>query len=204
MAIVIMKKYKKLFQTLLMPLLILSFAAVGPFIVNDYASADRAQDFCNEQFPVTNSTSAGENAACVNAARAEEAECFRTNGTGSTGVQCVENYYNGLRGTSTPSNSTVTPVDDTPISTDCNETPLTKENCGIISLIVAVINVLSALAGIAIIASIVLAGYQYMTAQDNSGKIQQARQRIIWALSALGLLIFMYAFLNWLVPGGVL
>lgn len=96
------------------------------------------------------------------------------------------------------------PVEDTSIDTDCNETPLTAENCGIIGLIVAGINFLSALAVLAIIASIVIAGYQYMTAQDNTGKIQQAKQRIIWALVALALLIFMYTLLNWLVPGGVL
>lgn len=99
---------------------------------------------------------------------------------------------------------TTLPIEDTSIDTDCNETPLTAENCGIIGLIVAGINFLSVLAILAIIGSIVLAGYQYMTAQDNSGRIQQARQRIIWALVALALLIFMYALLNWLVPGGVL
>ncbi len=63
---------------------------------------------------------------------------------------------------------------------------------------------LSALAGMAIVASIMIAGYQYMTARDNSGQIEAAKKRIIWALVALGVFIFMYAFLDFIVPGGVL
>lgn len=84
-----------------------------------------------------------------------------------------------------------------------NGEALNSENCGIIELLVDGINILSALAVMAIIASIVMAGYQYMTARDNSGQIQKARMRIIWALSALALFVFMYAILNFLIPGGV-
>lgn len=86
---------------------------------------------------------------------------------------------------------------------DCNAPELNSENCGIVRYTVAGINLLSGVASISIIASIIFAGYQYMTAQDNSGQIQKARQRIIWALTALALFIFMYTLLNWLVPGGV-
>jgi len=90
------------------------------------------------------------------------------------------------------------------IDTDCDKEVLTSGNCGIIKILVNGINFLSALAGMAIIASIIVAGYQYMTAQDNSGQIQAARTRIIWAIVALVMFIFMYAFLNWVVPGGVI
>ncbi len=85
-----------------------------------------------------------------------------------------------------------------------NGDPLDSENCRIIGIIVDAINILSGLAGLAIVASLVIAGYQYMTARDNAGQIQKAKTRIIWALSALALFIFMYAILNFLVPGGVL
>jgi len=96
-----------------------------------------------------------------------------------------------------------------PINTDCNSEQLhapngTEGDCGIIGLLVNGINFLTALAGMAIIASIIFAGYQYMIAQDNSGQIQAARTRIIWSIVALLMLIFTYAFLNWVVPGGVL
>lgn len=82
--------------------------------------------------------------------------------------------------------------------------PVTAENCEIIRYLVNGINILSAVAGMAIIGSIMIAGYQYMTARDNSGQVEAAKKRIIWAMAALGLFLFMYAFLNFVVPGGVL
>lgn len=81
---------------------------------------------------------------------------------------------------------------------------LTTQNCIIIEYLVTGINLLSALAGMAIIGSIMMAGYQYMTAKDNSGQVDAARKRITWAMIALGIFIFMYAALNYLVPGGIL
>lgn len=87
-------------------------------------------------------------------------------------------------------------------STDGAE--LSAENCGIVAYLVLGINVLSALAGMAIIGSMMLAGFQYMTAKDNSGQVEAARKRITWAVIALAIFIFMYSVLNWVVPGGVL
>jgi len=57
---------------------------------------------------------------------------------------------------------------------------------------------------LAIIGSIMIAGYQYMTARDNSGQTAAAKKRIAWALVALVVFVFGYAFLNFLVPGGLL
>jgi hypothetical protein len=112
---------------------------------------------------------------------------------------------------------TATASSDTPYSptqtfaaqydADCEVPPgvdLDTENCGIVAYLVLTINMLSALAGMAIVASIMIAGFQYMTARDNSGQIEAARKRIVWALIALLLFVFMYAFLNFIVPGGVL
>ena len=87
---------------------------------------------------------------------------------------------------------------------NCDAEVLTRDNCSIINYLVILINFLSALAGIVIVGSIMVAGYQYMTAQDNAGQVQAARKRIILTLAALALFVFMYALLNFLVPGGVL
>lgn len=81
--------------------------------------------------------------------------------------------------------------------------PLSKENCGIIRIIVDVINFLSAVAGIALVASLMISGYLYMTARDNAGQVEKAKSRIVQTLIALTLFIFMYALLNFLVPGGL-
>lgn len=95
---------------------------------------------------------------------------------------------------------------DDAIAGDCDAPgeELNTENCEILSYVVVAINILSALAVLSIIASIVIAGYQYMTARDNSGQIQKAKVRIIWALTALAIFVFMYAILDFLIPGGVI
>lgn len=87
---------------------------------------------------------------------------------------------------------------------ECADDELTSDNCTIVSYLVNGINFLSAVAGMAIVASIMIAGYQYMTARDNPGQVEAAKKRILWAMVALGIFIFMYALLNFLVPGGVL
>ncbi len=89
-------------------------------------------------------------------------------------------------------------------SSDCEGETLNKDNCGIVAYIVLAINFLSAVAMIAIIGSIMFAGYQYMTARDNPQAIGAAKTRIVWALVALLIFIFGYGVLNFLVPGGVL
>jgi hypothetical protein len=102
--------------------------------------------------------------------------------------------------------STGVVAEDDVITTDCETGPgeeLSADNCAIIGFLVTGINVLSAVAGMVIVFSIMFAGFQYMTAQDNAGQIQQARTRIIWAITALLVFIFSYAILNFLVPGGV-
>jgi hypothetical protein len=93
---------------------------------------------------------------------------------------------------------------DITIDKDCKAATLNQDNCIIIEYLVTAINLLSAVAGMAIVGSIMFAGYQYMSARDNPNAIQAARARIIWAFVALFLFIFTYGILNFLVPGGVL
>lgn len=85
-----------------------------------------------------------------------------------------------------------------------SETLEANDDCLILKYTVTAINVLSALAGMAIIGAMIFAGYLYMTARDNAGQIQQAKQRIIWALIALVVFVFTYVILDFLVPGGVI
>lgn len=105
---------------------------------------------------------------------------------------------------------TTTPKPETPyesVELDCDVDEgqsLNRSNCGIINYLVILINFLSAVAIMAIVASVMFAGYQYMTARDNPGAVTAAKKRIVWALVALGLFVFGYGLLNFLVPGGVL
>lgn len=89
------------------------------------------------------------------------------------------------------------------IEADCTD-GADAENCGITRYIVLVINVLSALAGIVIAGSIAYGGIQYSMSGSDPQKVSAAKDRIRNAIIALVFFIFGYAFLNYLIPGGVL
>lgn len=66
-----------------------------------------------------------------------------------------------------------------------------------------IVNFLAAVVGVAVVGSLIWGGIQYATASDNSGAVSEAKKRIINSLIALVAYIFTFAFLQWLVPGGV-
>jgi len=65
------------------------------------------------------------------------------------------------------------------------------------------INLLTVLVGVIAVISIISAGIQYAASADDPGMVTKAKQRIF--NTVLGLLgyIFLYAFLDYLVPGGI-
>lgn len=87
---------------------------------------------------------------------------------------------------------------------DCSKKPLTKDNCGIVNLIVIITNIMSGIAGLVIVGMIIFGGIQYSMAGADPSKVQAARHKITSALTALVLFVFGYALLQWLVPGGLL
>lgn len=62
---------------------------------------------------------------------------------------------------------------------------------------------LTAVAGIAIVIAIIVGGVQYSSAGADPSKVAAAKQRIVNAIIALLSLIFLFAFIQWLVPGGL-
>lgn len=66
-----------------------------------------------------------------------------------------------------------------------------------------IVNVMSAGVGVVVTGVIIVGGVQYTIAGGNPQALQAARQRITNGLIALFLFIFIYAFLQWLIPGGV-
>lgn len=76
-------------------------------------------------------------------------------------------------------------------------------HCGILDLLQIVTNTLSAVVGITIVIMIIVAGIQYSSAEDNPQKVQAARTRIVNAIIALIVFIFMFAILQYLIPGGI-
>lgn len=97
------------------------------------------------------------------------------------------------------------------VPNDCNgpniqagQSEGSENHCGILNYLVLFINVLSALAGVVIAASIAYGGIQYSMAGSDPQKISTAKSRIRNALIALLFFIFGFGFLNYLVPGGLL
>lgn len=89
------------------------------------------------------------------------------------------------------------------LSGDCSGLTLTKDNCGIVGYIVMFINVLSAAVGVVIVIMIAVGGIQYTTSRDDPQMVNVAKQRIQNAVLALVFYLFAFAFLQWLVPGGI-
>lgn len=101
------------------------------------------------------------------------------------------------------------PVESTqginPKQDDCHakSNQLNKDNCGIIKMILAVTNIMAGLAGVAIVGTLTFAGIQYSSAGADPSKIQAAKGKMFNAGLALLLLVFGYALLQWMVPGGI-
>jgi hypothetical protein len=65
------------------------------------------------------------------------------------------------------------------------------------------IKLLSGLVGVIVTISIIAGGIQYSSAGGDPGKVAAAKKRIYNAILALLAYLFLFAFLNWLLPGGI-
>ncbi len=89
------------------------------------------------------------------------------------------------------------------VDTDCTERPLTRENCDIMKYIIDITNVVSGLVGVVIVIMITWGGIRYITARNDPQQVNDAKRHIYNAIIALVLYIFTFAFLQWVVPGGL-
>ena len=76
-------------------------------------------------------------------------------------------------------------------------------NNQIIKDVQAILNALTIGVGLIIVIMIIVGGIQYMAAGDSPDQVKNARKRITNALIALFAYLFLAAFLQWLVPGGI-
>lgn len=73
----------------------------------------------------------------------------------------------------------------------------------VMSIVIQVINFLAVGVGIAVVGGIAWGGIVYASSNGDPGKTKQAITIIVNAVVGLLLFIFMYAFINFLVPGGL-
>lgn len=67
---------------------------------------------------------------------------------------------------------------------------------------VPLLNFLGAIVGLVVTISIVVGGIQYSSSTDDPKKLAAAKERIRNAVIALVAFLFLFALLQWLVPGG--
>lgn len=65
------------------------------------------------------------------------------------------------------------------------------------------VRLLTAAVGVLAVLMIVIGGVQYSSAGSDPQKVAAAKQRIINAIIGLVAYIFLFGFLNWVVPGGI-
>lgn len=102
---------------------------------------------------------------------------------------------------SQPAPTTTTTTNQTQTKGDAINQKLQKNP--IIRDVRDIVNFLSAGVGIVVVAMIMVGGIQYSIAGDNPQKVTDAKKRIANALIALVVFLFIFAFVQWLIPGGI-
>ncbi len=78
-----------------------------------------------------------------------------------------------------------------------------EDNCDILGYLNMALNLVSGGVAIAVIGNIIFAGIQYSTAQGDPSAASKAKNRIRGAVIAFIMYACLYAFIQWLIPGGV-
>lgn len=73
----------------------------------------------------------------------------------------------------------------------------------VVNLLIDIVNFLAVGVGILVVGGIVWGGSIYASSNGDSSKVQQAKTIIVNAIVGLLLFIFMYALINYMVPGGL-
>ncbi len=78
-----------------------------------------------------------------------------------------------------------------------------SKNCDLFKGLNIIANVLAAGVAVVVVVMVIIGGIQYSTSGGDPGKVAAAKSRIFNAVLALVAFFFLYAFLQWIVPGGI-
>ena len=92
------------------------------------------------------------------------------------------------------------PIDNPPEEV---KTAILPESWKIEDILNMILLVVTTGVGIAAVGAIVYAGVLYITARDNAGQVSKAKTMIMNTVIGVVAYILMWAFLQWIIPGGV-
>jgi len=78
-----------------------------------------------------------------------------------------------------------------------------KNNCIVTEYLNPLVKFLNVAVSLVVVISVVVGGIQYSSSRDNPEALKAARKRMTNALLGLVVYFFLYAFLNFIVPGGI-
>lgn len=78
------------------------------------------------------------------------------------------------------------------------------KGCGVYTILNLVVDILSIGIGIVAVIGIMVAGIQYLTAKGNEEQVRKAKRRIFEIVLGIVAYVFLYAGMQWLLPGGKL
>lgn len=90
-----------------------------------------------------------------------------------------------------------------PLGDSCKSANGCLKDSKLVGDIRAIVNALAAGVGVVVVGTIIVAGVQYIIAGDNPSGVEQAKKRIMNGLMALAAFFLTYAFLQWIIPGGI-
>lgn len=86
----------------------------------------------------------------------------------------------------------------------CIEAGNTFETNPIVIFLTSLLTIFAGGVGLVVVGGVMWGGFLYMTARGNAAQTQKATMTIVGASIGLLLFIFMFALLNFIVPGGIL
>lgn len=102
----------------------------------------------------------------------------------------------------------VTVAITTPTFADCNTGVLPQDWCdgrnggtGIEAMLEDLVWIVGSIAGVIAVPFIAMAGFTWMTATDDPGKVQTAKKRILEIVVGLIVYVFVGLIITWLIPG---
>lgn len=88
--------------------------------------------------------------------------------------------------------------------TDCSDIKNSSDQCGMVNMANAAIKFLSAIVGVVVVAMLISGGVRYVSAGSDPQAVAKAKEMIRNAIFAIIVFMFLYGFLDWIIPGGLL